>query len=113
MFIKILLMILNYFLMANITVRKKKLANDKYSLYLDFYPPIASPKTGKETRREFLKLQVYANPKNDKEKTHNKETFAFAEIIRSKRLVQWRDKEYGFKENVNISVNFFAFYEIF
>lgn len=97
--------------MANITVRKKKLANDKYSLYLDYYPPIASPKTGKETRREFLKLQVYANPKNDIEKAHNKETFAFAEIIRSKRLVQWRDKEYGFKENVNISVNFIAFYE--
>lgn len=97
--------------MANITVRKKKLANDKYSLYLDYYPPIISPKTGQETRREFLKLKIHANPKSDVERKHNKETLEFADLIRSKRLVQLRDKEFGFKENVNISVNFVAFYE--
>tara|TARA_R110002049_G_C9170440_1_gene561897 strand:- start:5381 stop:6532 length:1152 start_codon:yes stop_codon:yes gene_type:complete len=97
--------------MVNITVRKKKLANNKFSLYLDYYPPITSPKTGKETRREFLKLQIYTDPKDAAEKTHNKETIEFAEIIRAKRLVQFRDKEYGFKENVNVSVNFLSFYE--
>lgn len=97
--------------MVNITVRKKKLANDKYSLYLDYYPPITSPKTGKETRREFLKLQIYAQPKDSGEKSHNKDTIEFAEIIRAKRMVQFRDKEYGFKENVNVSVNFILFYE--
>jgi integrase len=97
--------------MVNITVRKKKLANNKLSLYLDYYPPITSSKTGKETRREFLKLQIYAVPKDANEKAHNKETIEFADIIRAKRLVQFRDKEFGFKENVNISVNFIAIYE--
>lgn len=48
--------------MANVTLRQKKIANDKASLYLDYFPPIISPKTGKETRREFLKLSVYNNP---------------------------------------------------
>lgn len=97
--------------MANITVRKKKLANDMYSLYLDYWPAITNPKTGKETRREFLKLKLYGNPKDAKQKAHNKEISEFAEIIRAKRLVQFREKEYGFKENVNISVNFIAFYK--
>jgi integrase len=97
--------------MSNITVRKKKLANDKCSLYLDYYPPITSSKTGKETRREFLKLQIYVQPKDAIEKAHNKETLEFAEIIRAKRLVQFRDKEFGFKENINLSVNFISFYE--
>lgn len=97
--------------MANVTVRQKKLANNKFSLYLDFFPPIINPKTGKETRREFLKLQIFQNPKDDSEKTHNKQTIEFAEIIRAKRLVQIRNKEYGFKDNVNLSVDFIAFYE--
>lgn len=97
--------------MTNITVRKKKITNNKLSLYLDYYPPITSSKTGKETRREFLKLQVFAKPKDAIEKTHNKETIEFAEIIRAKRLVQFRDKEFGFKENVNVSVNFITLYE--
>ncbi len=97
--------------MTNITVRKKKLANGKLSLYLDYWPAITSAKTGKETRREFLKLQIYANPKDAAEKTHNKETTEFANIIKAKRLVQFRDKEFGFKENINISVDFILFYE--
>jgi len=97
--------------MVNITVRKKKLANNMYSLYLDYWPAITNPKTGKDTRREFLKLQVFGAPKDAAQKKHNKETIDFAEIIRAKRLIQFRDKEYGFKENVNLSVNFIAFYE--
>ncbi|MDO6604694.1 site-specific integrase [Arenibacter palladensis] len=97
--------------MANVTVRKKKLANGKYSLYLDYFPPIINPKTGRETRREFLKLQIHAKPKDELEKSHNKETIEFAELIRAKRLLQLRDKEYGLKENVNLSVNFTAYYD--
>lgn len=97
--------------MINITVRQKKLANNKLSLYLDYYPPITSAKTGKETRREFLNLKIYEDPRSPEEKAHNKEIIDLAEIIRSKRIVQFRDKEFGFKENVNISVNLITFYE--
>ena len=45
--------------MANVTLRKKALANNKSSLYLDYFPPIINPKTGKESRREFLGLQLF------------------------------------------------------
>ncbi|MDN3666908.1 tyrosine-type recombinase/integrase [Algibacter miyuki] len=97
--------------MANVTLRDKEVANGKRSLYLDYYPAIINPETGKETRREFLKLQIYSVPKNEMEKSHNKETIQFAELVRSKRLIQIRDKEYGFKENINFSLNFVAFYQ--
>jgi hypothetical protein len=42
-----------------VNLRKKVLSTGKISLYLDFYPPIINPKTGKETRREFLKLYLF------------------------------------------------------
>lgn len=97
--------------MSNVTLRQKKLSGNKISLYLDFYPPIINPKTGKETRREFLKLYLFVNPNTTEEKNHNKDTLQLAEIIKSKRNVQLRDKEFGFKENVRLNVNFVMFYQ--
>ncbi|MEX1382199.1 tyrosine-type recombinase/integrase [Lutibacter sp.] len=97
--------------MANVTLRQKKIANSKSSLYLDYFPPIISPKTGKETRREFLKLSVFDKPTSLIEKEHNKTTIEFAQLIRAKRLVQIRNREFGFKENVDININFVEYYE--
>ncbi|SFS79163.1 site-specific integrase [Lutibacter maritimus] len=96
--------------MANVTLRQKSIANEKSSLYLDYFPPIISPKTGKETRREFLKLTIHNNPTKQTEKQHNKTTIEFAEIIRAKRLVQIRNKEFGFKENIEANINFVSYY---
>jgi site-specific recombinase XerD len=96
--------------MANVSLRQKPIANGKASLYLDYFPEIISPKTGKPTRREFLKLYIFDKPKNDIDKLHNKSTLAQADLIRSKRMTQIRDKEYGFKENITYSVDFIEFY---
>jgi len=96
--------------MANVTVRKKKLASGKWSLYLDYYPPIIHPKTGKETRREFLKLYTHVTPKDNMEKLHNQKTQEFAEIVRAKRLLQLRDREFGLKENIKLNVKIAAYY---
>ena len=97
--------------MTKVTLREKPLKTDKISLYLDYYPPIIDPKTGKTTRREFLELHTFKNPKNQEEKKHNTETLAFANGIRSKREVQLRNKEFGFKDNVNLSIDFVGFYQ--
>lgn len=96
--------------MANVSLRKKALANNKSSLYLDFFPPIVNPKTGKESRREFLGLQLFEKPKDDIEKAQNKSNLEYADLIRAKRLMQIRDKEYGFKENITYNVDFIEFY---
>lgn len=97
--------------MANVTLRHKKIANQRESLYLDYFPPIINPKNGKETRREFLKLYIYQDPKNTLQKEHNKSTLEFGNIIRAKRLLQIRNREFGFKENVEIHINIVAYYE--
>jgi integrase len=97
--------------MSNITLRKKILQTGKVSLYLDFYPPIINPKTGKETRREFLKLYLFEFAKTAEEKKHNNDTLDLAKVIKSKRDVQLKNKEYGFKDNVRLSVNLIVFYK--
>lgn len=42
--------------MTKVTLRTKPISGNRQTLYLDFYPPIPNPSTGKATRREFLKL---------------------------------------------------------
>lgn len=97
--------------MSRVTLREKKLSTGKISLYLDYYPPIINPKNGTETRREFLKLYLFSNPKTIEEKKQNAENFDLAEIIRSKRNVQLKNKEFGFKDNVVLNVNFITLYK--
>lgn len=97
--------------MIKVTLREKPLKSEKVSLYLDYYPPIILPDTGKKTRREFLNLYIEKNPKTPDAKKQNKETLQMANGVRSKREVQLRNREFGFKDNVNISVDFLNFYK--
>ena len=62
-----------------VSLRKKEVKKNRHSLYLDFYPAIPHPKTGKPTRRDFLGLYVFDKPKNPTDKLHNKETLQIAE----------------------------------
>ena len=51
-----------------VTVNKKQLAGNKERIFLDFYPPILHPETGKPTRREFLNLFLYSEVQNEVQK---------------------------------------------
>ena len=42
-----------------VTLRKKYISKGRYSLYLDFYPAILHPETGKSTRRQFLNMYLF------------------------------------------------------
>lgn len=68
-----------------VKLREKKISGDRISLYLDFYPAVSNPKTGKTTRRDFLKMYLYKVPKDLLQKQHNKDTLLLAEQIRQKR----------------------------
>lgn len=68
-----------------IKLRQKAISKNRQSLYLDIYPPIPHPETGKPTRREFLGMYLYDIAKNPIVKAHNKETLELAEQIRQKR----------------------------
>lgn len=68
-----------------VKLREKKISGNRQSLYLDFYPAIPHPETGKPTRREFLGLYLFDKAKNPIDKQHNKETLQLAEQIRQKK----------------------------
>lgn len=68
-----------------VKLRQKPISGNRQSLYLDFYPPIPHPKTGKPTRREFLGLYLFDKTKNPIDKQHNSDTIRIAESIRQKR----------------------------
>jgi hypothetical protein len=53
--------------MTKVTLRNKPISGNRQTLYLDYYPPIAHPVTGKLTRREFLKLFVHSDVEQDEE----------------------------------------------
>ena len=46
--------------MTKVKLRTKQISGGKNSLYLDFYPPILSPETGKQSRREHLDLFIFS-----------------------------------------------------
>jgi integrase len=80
---------------SKVTVRKKKLAKGRFSLYLDFYPPIIHPETGLETRREFLNLHFKDRPRTEEESTQKEKSIGLADAIRVTRETQIRDGQAG------------------
>lgn len=86
-----------------IRLRAKTLKNGTESLYLDIYW------NGKRSY-EFLKL--YLHPGNSVEtKRMNKENIQLANTIKGKRLIELRNKEYGFKSTYKIKTNFLDYFE--
>lgn len=69
---------------VKVHLRKKDITGNRQSLYLDFWPPIPHPETGRPTRREFLGVYLFEKPK-DFDKQHNVEMLKVARAIRSKR----------------------------
>lgn len=91
-----------------VKLRRKQISDNKESLYLDFWPPVPNRETGEPTRREFLKMYLFAPLKakgkkkkddnvvkqpvyskdkleNTQQKKHNADTLTIAEGIRQKR----------------------------
>ena len=91
-------------------LRKKKIANGRESLYLDFFPPIKGG-DGKPTRREYLNKYIYENPKNADEKLHNKENLIVAEGIKNKREKEILNEQDGIFNTQNKKRDFIEFFE--
>lgn len=67
-------------------LRKKLLKSGKYSLYIDYYPPVWNPQKQIYTRREFLDLHIHPNPVTSIEKKQNQLHQEIAEKIYIKRM---------------------------
>lgn len=94
-----------------VKLREKKLNDGRLSLYLDFYPPVYIPETGKETRREFLKIYLFEKPINAIQKEHNHVCKTKAESIRAERSLQFINKSFDFPDRLSSKMDFLAYFE--
>lgn len=94
-----------------VKLREKELTDGRLSLYLDFYPPIYIPETGKETRREFLKIYLYQKPKDAQQKEHNRICKAKADNIRSIRELEFINNSFDFTNKLSAKMDFLAYFE--
>jgi integrase len=70
---------------TKVTLRQKAISKKRQTLYLDYWPAITNPETGKKTRREFLKQYIFDKPKKQADKEHNENVMQLAEQIKLKR----------------------------
>ncbi|WP_018629561.1 tyrosine-type recombinase/integrase [Niabella aurantiaca] len=68
------------------TLRKKLLKSGKYSLFIDYYPPVWNPAKQVYTRREFLRLFLHKDPVTSLQKRENRLYQEIAEKIFIKRM---------------------------
>jgi integrase len=97
--------------MIKVTLRTKPISRGRKSLYLDFYPAIPHPDTGRTTRREFLGLYVFNRPKTPADKEQNNETISLAETIRAKRQIEVQTGAYGFLSKKTLNTCFITYCE--
>jgi integrase len=90
-----------------VTLRRRT-KGDKVSLYLDYY---------NDGKRDYEYLQLYLIPEPEKgkltkeQKEQNRRTLALAEAIRSKRMLQIKNEEYGFRDTDKAKGSFLAYFE--
>jgi len=94
----------------SVKLREKKLLDGRVSLYLDFYPPLYIAETGKETRREFLKIHLFEKPTNAAQKEHNRVSKAKAESIRSERDLQLINRSFDFTDKLSAKMDFLEYF---
>lgn len=95
---------------TNVTLRKRVISNGRISLYLDYYPAIRNPNTMKMSRREYLGIYIYANPKNEIERNFNNDMLDKAEAIRCIRVQSIVNEEFGFLDKNKMKADFLAYF---
>ena len=94
-----------------VTLREKPINKGKISLYLDFYPPIKHPETGKDTRREFLGLYLFDKPRTELERKHNRETKLLGQNICANRQLEVQAGSYGFLSKKTVNADFLGWFK--
>lgn len=97
--------------MIKVKLREKVISKGRVSLYLDFYPAIEHPDTGKSTRREFLKIYLFEKPKTTVQRKHNKEKRQIANAIRSKREIEILNDNYNFLKTDKSKGSFISYFK--
>ena len=81
---------------TKVKLRKRLLPSGKITLYLDFWPPLVNPNTGKASRREYLGIYLVNKPRTPEDREANNVKMIAAEGLRSKRELAILQGEAGF-----------------
>lgn len=85
-----------------VRIRKKKLANQNFSLYLDIYY---------QGKRKYEFLKLYLIPERTKEdRQKNKQTLLLANAIKANRIVELQSGKYGMKAQPAEEICFFDYF---
>ncbi len=85
-----------------IRLRRRKTPTGLVSLYLDIYI---------DGKRSYEYLKLYLIPEHSKkDRDKNRETLALAEAVRSKRIVELQNGEFGFKGQFHEDTPFYSYY---
>ena len=97
-----------------ISLKEKKIKNNKVSLYLEFYKGSSTDTVGKRNHiREFEYLQIYLheNPKNIVERKENKENLELAQNILAIRKSEHVQGKFGIKSSTKSKKQFLEYFE--
>lgn len=97
----------------NITLKKKKLQNGKFSLYLEYYKGSTLNLEGKRIHLrdfEYLKLYPHQDPKTTAEKKENKEIDTLSEQILSIRKAEYFQGKFDIKNTSKSKRRFLDFF---
>ncbi len=75
-------------------------------MFLDIYPPVRHPDSGKLARKHYLKIFLYAKPKTERERFHNKETMELALNVAARRQLDVQNLRFGFLSSRMLKGNF-------
>ena len=95
--------------MSKVTLRRKAIGKGRNTLFLDIYPPIVHPDTGRLARKHYLKIYIYDKPKTELERLHNKETIELAETIRARRQLEVQNRRFDFLSGRMLNGDFVSF----
>ncbi|WP_444647703.1 site-specific integrase [Flavobacterium columnare] len=96
-----------------ITLKKKKINNDKLSLYIEYYKGSQLDKDGKRIHIrdfEYLKLYLHQNPKTASEKKENKENELLSKQILSIREAEFFQGKFDIKNTAKSKRRFLDYF---
>ncbi|PZR27545.1 MAG: hypothetical protein DI535_09985 [Citrobacter freundii] len=83
--------------MSVVKLRSRPTKNgSKKLLFLDIYPPVRNPDTGKLQRKDYLKIFLFTNPTDKIEWEHNKETLELARCVCAARQLEVQNNRFDF-----------------
>ena len=98
--------------MNKVKLRKKSISKGLFqSLYLDIYPAIIDPKTGKQTRRIFLSIYIYTNPSSKEQSEFNDIALMQAEKERALTEIEIFNQQHNLHNRHLAKLSFTKYFE--